>query len=217
MTHRAFRLAALSFCSVMGLSACVSTSSLINSGFQPVAFALKGADKASCYAYTKDARYHVNAPGTVNVRKSAEDLRVTCISENQTVDMSVPASVEEKPVWRGSAGASDGYNTQMNYSYPPEVTVDFGVFAAPVAFKAVEEDAIDSGDENAVSAVMLPGPDTSAPQAASASHPIPVTAPPAAAPEPEKKDGFSGLLGKLGATEPEAGDPEDADIVEIKP
>lgn len=213
MTHPAFRLAALSFCSVMGLSACVSTSSLINKGFQPVAFAVKGADKASCYAYTKDARYHVNAPGTVNVRKSAEDLRVTCMSENQTVDLSVPASVEEKPVWKGSAGAPDGYNTQMNYSYPPEVTVDFGVFAAPVAFKAVEEDAIEG--ETAVGPSMLPDVDHSA-------EPLPVTAPPAAAPapaqaEPEKKDGFSGLLGKLGATEPEAGDPEDADIVEIKP
>lgn len=212
MTHRAYRLAVLSFCSVMGLSACVSTKTLVNSGFQPLAFSVKGADKASCYAYTQDARYHVSAPGTVNVRKSSEDLRVTCISGNRTVDMTVPASVEEKPVWRGAAGVSDGYSTKMNYSYPPEVTVDFGVFAAPVAFKAVEEDAIEG--ETAVGPSMLPDVEHS-------SEPLPVTVPAAAAPapqaEPEKKDGFAGLLGKLGATEPQAGDQEDADIVEIKP
>lgn len=213
MTHRSYRLAVLSFCSVMGLSACVSTKTLVNSGFQPLAFSVKGADKASCYAYTQDARYHVSAPGTVSVRKSSEDLRVTCISGNRTVDMTVPSSVEEKPVWRGAAGVSDGYSTKMNYSYPPEIVADFGVFAAPVEFKAVEEDQIE-GEETAVGPSMLPDVDHSG-------EPLSVTVRPPAAPapktEPEKKDGFAGLLGKLGATEPEAGDPEDADIVEINP
>lgn len=213
MKNRVFRLAVLSFTSVLGLSACVSTS-VMNSGYQPIDFAVSGAERATCYAYAGDVKYHFTAPGRLNARKSSETLRVTCMSGNRTVDLNLPANVNEKPVWSGSSGVASGYDTRALYSYPSFVKVDFGAFSVPaVSSMTLQEDSVEDGGETAVAPSMLP--DLPA-ERASHADPIPVTVRPAKA-EPEKKDGFASLLGKLGATEPEAGDPEDADIVEIKP
>ncbi len=201
MIQSPLRRSALMFFSVLLLSGCVTTS-FMNTGYQDIKLNLQGADHASCRAFASGQRYSVSAPGTMKVKQSPEPLRVTCSTHNQTVDLSLPATVEEKPAW---AGSREGYVLKSNASYPSAVTVDFSVFRSePVAQAPVP--AVPQA-ETAVSAAMLPEP---------AADPVPVKAAPVAAPAPEPKGNFMSVLKKLGSDSAEV-EEEDSDVVEIKP
>lgn len=201
MTRHPFRRSAVLFVSVLSLSGCVTTS-FLNKGYQDIAFSLKGADHASCRTYVNGQRLSISVPGTMTVKPSPEPLRVTCSTHNQTIDLTLPATVEEKPVW---AGSSDGYGLKSISSYPSAVTVDFSVFHGeqlPEAAAVPVQEA-----ETAVSAAMLPEPPT---------DPVPTKAAPVAAPAPEPKGNFMSVLKKLGSDSAEETQ-EDSDVVEIKP
>ncbi|MCB1680948.1 MAG: hypothetical protein H6858_03985 [Rhodospirillales bacterium] len=202
MKIESLRYSAFVFVSALYLSGCVTTS-LVNTGFQDVQISLQGADHAMCRAHNGIEQFTVFAPGTLQVKKSTEPLRLSCSAHNRTVDMTIPATVEEKPVWSGS---SNGYDLKTSASYPPAVSVDFGVFngtsyTAPVP--AVEA-------ESAVSAAMLPEPP---------SDPVVPQAAPGAAPAPgqEGKGAFMSVLKKLSSDSEAETAEEDSDVVEIKP
>lgn len=203
MTRHPLRYSAVLFFSALSLSGCVTTS-FLNKGYQDVQFNVRGAESASCRAHANGQRYTLRAPGTMKVKQSPEPLRVTCSTHNQTIDLNLPATVEEKPVW---AGSSDGYALKSMASYPSPVTVDFTVFRGeedPQAAALPVQQA-----ETAVSAAMLPDP---------ISDPVPTKAAPAAVPAPaaESKGNFMSVLKKLGSDSAEEAE-EDSDVVEIKP
>ncbi len=203
MIRHSLRHSAVLFFSALSLSGCVTTS-FLNKGYQDIAFSLKGADHASCRTYVNGQRVSVSVPGTMTVKPSREPLRVTCSTHNQTIDLNLPATVEEKPVW---AGSSEGYALKTTSSYPSAVTVDFTVFHGedvPQAAALPVQQA-----ETAVSAAMLPDP---------VADPVPAKAAPAAVPAPaaEGKGNFMSVLKKLGSDSAEEAE-EDADVVEIKP
>ncbi len=201
MIQSPLRRSALMFFSVLSLSGCVTTS-FMNKGYQDIKLNLQGADHASCRAFASGQRYTVSAPGTMKVKQSPEPLRVTCSTHNQTVDLNLPASVEEKPLW---AGSSEGYSLKSEASYPSVVTIDFTVFKSESMSEAAVAPVTQA--ETAVSAAMLPEP---------AADPVPVKAAPVAAPAPEPKGNFMSVLKKLGNDSAEV-EEEDSDVVEIKP
>lgn len=205
MKNRSLKTSVLSVASLLGLCACVSTTALLNKGYQPISFSLNGADNASCYAYEQTARYRFTAPGKLEVRQSSEDLRVTCISGNRTVDLSLPSSAKENPVWSGGAGIDAGYDTRMTYSYPDSVTVDFGASSAPpVSSMSLQEDSI--GGDAAIAPAMLPDlpPSSGAPVEGAKG-------------EDKPKGDFMKILSDLGDKPQSKADPEDEDVVEIAP
>ncbi|MCB1591910.1 MAG: hypothetical protein KDI90_05605 [Alphaproteobacteria bacterium] len=200
MKNQPLRLYVLSLTSVLALSACVTTS-YKDQSYQTINFTASGVEKAGCYAYAGGAKYHFSVPGTLEVRKSSQILRVTCMSGNRTVDLNIPPTVNEKPIWSGSSGVVSGYDTQVNYSYPSSVRVDFGVFTVP----AVSSMTLDEGFTPVTSAVMTPEPPVMQDN----------PAPPAVK---DSKGNFMSLLKDLSADSKQAGQSasEDSDIVEIE-
>lgn len=100
------KLFLLSVCTLFVVTACESR--LINTS-QPMKIDLIGTDEAFCILSTKYNRYSVNAPDTLVVERSDQDLKIDC---------------------KGNAGRRRVVTivpefADLYYRYPEKVTIDF--------------------------------------------------------------------------------------------
>ncbi len=115
---------ALLLCSsVLILGAC---GYAVESSHQDISFVTPGAEDARCYVYVNKVKYKVFPPQTINIKKSDQDMTVTCNAPgNRVREMNVPAKMTARAVWGTPVGMAWDYASQSLFYYPSVIAVDF--------------------------------------------------------------------------------------------
>ncbi len=119
----AFYKKLLSLSAVLLLASCAYA---VESSNQDITFLTPDAQDAKCYVYANKLKYQVFPPQSLNIKKSPEDMEITCHAPgNRYIEMTVPAQMSERAVWGGPAGMAWDYASQSLYYYPSVIAIDF--------------------------------------------------------------------------------------------
>ncbi len=109
--------------SVLILGACGYS---VESSHQDISFVTPGAEDAVCYVNVNDVKYKLYPPQTLNIKKSDEDMIITCSAPgNRQRVMEVPAAMTERAVWGTPVGMAWDYASQSLFYYPSVIAIDF--------------------------------------------------------------------------------------------
>ncbi len=113
----------LPLCSLLILGACGYTTESSN---QDIMFTTPNAQDARCHVYVDKLKYQVLPPQAINIKKSPNDMKITCDAPgNRHAKTQVSANLSKRAVWGGPAGVAWDYASQSLFYYPSVIAIDF--------------------------------------------------------------------------------------------
>ena len=115
----------LSFGLLFCLMGCAYATESSN---QYITFETPGAQDAKCYAYVEKLKYQVFPPQTINIKKSMEDMEITCDAPgNRHVELTVPSQLSKRAIWGGPVGVAWDMASESLHHYPCVIAIDFSM------------------------------------------------------------------------------------------
>ena len=98
----------------------------LESSNQDITFVTPGTKDARCFADVDGIKYQFYPPETLNVRKSIQDMMVTCHAPgNREIKVDVPAQMSGRSVLGGPVGMAWDYVSNSLHYYPSVIAIDF--------------------------------------------------------------------------------------------